>query len=86
MSATLKQKPAVQFGQMAIIGKISVGKFVNATFNFPTMAEAYRIAALEIIHARDWKAGPDDADGRHVFRLQPVPNACYATRGWHWLV
>jgi len=45
----------VHLGQMALIGKMSVDTFANATFNFPTMAEAYRIAALEIIHARDWK-------------------------------
>ena len=65
----------VHLGQMAIIGQMSVDTFANATFNFPTMAEAYRIAALEIIHARDWKASAIDADGRNVSRLQPVPNA-----------
>lgn len=42
----------VHLGQMAILGQMSVETFANATFNFPTMAEAYRIAALEIIHAR----------------------------------
>ena len=45
----------VHLGQMALIGKMSVDTFANATFNFPTMAEAYRIAALEIIHAREQK-------------------------------
>ena len=58
----------VHLGQMAIIGKMSVDTFANATFNFPTMAEAYRIAALEIIHARDWKAGSADAEGRNARR------------------
>ena len=43
----------VHLGQMALIGKMSVDTFAHATFNFPTMAEAYRIAALEIIHARE---------------------------------
>lgn len=43
----------VHIGQMAIIGDMSVDTFVHTTFNFPTMAEAYRLAALEIIHARD---------------------------------
>jgi NAD(P) transhydrogenase len=50
----------VHLGQMALIGKMSIDTFANATFNFPTMAEAYRIAALEIIHARDWKTGASD--------------------------
>jgi len=64
----------VHLGQMAIIGRMSVDTFANATFNFPTMAEAYRIAALEIIHKRDWKAGSADADGRNASRLQPGSN------------
>ncbi len=58
----------VHLGQLAIIGKMSVDTFANATFNFPTMAEAYRIAALEIIHTRDWKAGSADADARNARR------------------
>ena len=65
----------VHLGQMAIIGRMSVDTFANATFNFPTMAEAYRIAALEIIHARDWKAGSLDAEDRNLSRLQPGSNA-----------
>ncbi len=48
----------IHLGQMAIIGKMSVDTFANATFNFPTMAEAYRIAALEILHNRDSRAQP----------------------------
>ena len=48
----------IHLGQMAIIGEMSVDTFANATFNFPTMAEAYRIAALEILHNRDWSARP----------------------------
>ncbi len=43
----------VHLGQMAIIGGMNVDTFVHATFNFPTMAEAYRLAALEIVHAGD---------------------------------
>jgi NAD(P) transhydrogenase len=43
----------VHIGQMALLGQMSVDVFANATFNFPTMAEAYRLAALEIIHARE---------------------------------
>lgn len=47
----------VHLGQMAMLGEMPVDTFVQATFNFPTMAEAYRLAALEIIHAREL-AGP----------------------------
>ncbi len=43
----------VHLGQMAIVGEMTIDTFANATFNFPTMAEAYRLAALEIIHTRD---------------------------------
>jgi NAD(P) transhydrogenase len=45
----------VHLGQMAIIGNMPVDAFASATFNFPTMAEAYRLAALEIMHLRDLK-------------------------------
>jgi len=49
----------IHLGQMAIIGEMSVDTFANATFNFPTMAEAYRIAALEILNKRDWTTVPN---------------------------
>ncbi len=39
-------------GQMAIIGGMSVDVFVDSIFNFPTMAEAYRLAALQIVSQR----------------------------------
>ena len=61
----------VHLGQMAIIGQMSVDTFANATFNFPTMAEAYRIAALEIIHARDWKTARAGEDFRGFATAQP---------------
>ncbi len=60
----------VHLGQMAILGKMSVDTFANATFNSPTMAEAYRIAALEIIHARQWKTSAPAPDARSVTTLQ----------------
>ena len=55
----------VHLGQMAIIGNMSVETFANSTFNFPTMAEAYRIAALEIINSRVDKPDPLDTQ-RHA--------------------
>lgn len=42
----------IHMGQLAIVGGMSVDVFVNSIFNFPTMAEAYRVAALQILQAR----------------------------------
>ena len=42
----------VHLGQMAILNEMSVDAFATTVFNFPTMAEAYRIAAVQIIHER----------------------------------
>lgn len=39
----------IHIGQMAILSKLNVCTFVETTFNFPTLAEAYRVAALDII-------------------------------------
>ena len=60
----------VHIGQMAILGQMSVDVFVNTTFNFPTMAEAYRLAALEIIHAREWKRSQDGGLTQHCTQTQ----------------
>lgn len=43
----------VGIGQMALITGQEVDVFIANTFNFPTLAEAYRIAALDIAHQRD---------------------------------
>jgi NAD(P) transhydrogenase len=43
----------VHIGHMAMLCKAKVDLFVESTFNFPTLAEAYRIAALEILAKRD---------------------------------
>jgi NAD(P) transhydrogenase len=43
----------VHTGHMAMLCKAKVDLFVESTFNFPTLAEAYRIAALEILAKRD---------------------------------
>jgi NAD(P) transhydrogenase len=42
----------IHLGQMAIAGQMSVSTFATSIFNFPTMAEAYRLATLDIIHQR----------------------------------
>ncbi len=42
----------IHIGQMALLTNSSVDIFVESIFNFPTLAEAYRVAALEIIQQR----------------------------------
>ncbi len=38
----------VHIGQMAILGSMTFHTFIDAIFNFPTYAESYRIAALDM--------------------------------------
>jgi NAD(P) transhydrogenase len=42
----------VHLGQLAMLSALPVDVFVDGLFNFPTLAEAYRVAALEIVRAR----------------------------------
>ena len=42
----------IHIGQMALISKADVDVFVENIFNFPTLAEAYRVAALSVIGQR----------------------------------
>jgi len=42
----------IHVAQMAMIGNLNVDTFVDHVFNFPTFAEAYRLAALEILAVR----------------------------------
>jgi NAD(P) transhydrogenase len=42
----------VHIGQMALAAGASVDTFVDSNFNFPTLAEAYRVAALDIAGRR----------------------------------
>ena len=51
----------VHLGQMALLGGMSIDSFATTVFNFPTMAEAYRLAALDIIHCRE-AAGVSDSE------------------------
>ena len=34
---------------MALVGNLTLEAFVDNVFNFPTMAEAYRVAALDAV-------------------------------------
>lgn len=42
----------IHLGQLAILSKLGVDAFVENVFNFPTLAEAYRVAALDIAERR----------------------------------
>ena len=42
----------IHIGQMALISQAQVDIFVESIFNFPTLAEAYRVAALDVIGQR----------------------------------
>ncbi len=43
----------VHIGQMALLSEADVDIFVESIFNFPTLAEAYRVAALAVIGQRN---------------------------------
>jgi NAD(P) transhydrogenase len=43
----------VHIGQMALLSKSPVDIFVESIFNYPTLAEAYRVAALSVIGQRN---------------------------------
>lgn len=45
----------VHIGQMALLANADVDIFVESIFNFPTLAEAYRVAALDIIGQRAYR-------------------------------
>lgn len=42
----------VHLGQLAMVGNLEVDTFVDGIFNFPTLAEAYRVAALDVVRQR----------------------------------
>ena len=46
----------VGIGQMALIAGMDVDVFIANTFNFPTLAEAYRLAAMDVVFQRDVSA------------------------------
>jgi len=62
---------ADHLGQQAIIHSADVDSFVDNIFNFPTLAEAYRVAALDIVRQRRalFPAGPGE--------LAPAPAGCH---------
>ena len=42
----------VHLGQMAIVSGMGIDGFIDTVFNFPTLAEAYRVAALHVASQR----------------------------------
>lgn len=42
----------IHVGQMALLAELPVDVFIENIFNFPTLAEAYRVAALEVVKKR----------------------------------
>ena len=42
----------IHIGQMALLAGMDIDTFVENIFNFPTLAEAYRVAALDIVGQR----------------------------------
>jgi NAD(P) transhydrogenase len=42
----------VHLGQLALVAGLEVDTFVDGIFNFPTLAEAYRVAALDVVRQR----------------------------------
>ena len=45
----------IHIGQMGLLHNIAIDRFVDNIFNFPTLAEAYRVAALDIAKQRKKK-------------------------------
>ena len=43
----------VHVGQMALIGGLGIDTFIETIFNFPTLAEAYRVAAFDVVKRRE---------------------------------
>jgi NAD(P) transhydrogenase len=49
----------VHIGQLGLTAELDVDAYVDNVFNFPTMAEAYRIAALDIVKQRGRSTSSD---------------------------
>jgi NAD(P) transhydrogenase len=47
----------IHVGQMGLLAGCDINTFVDHIFNFPTLAEAYRVAALDIAKQRPTNSG-----------------------------
>jgi len=61
----------IHVGQMALISGFEVDGFVDNIFNFPTLAEAYRVAALDIVKQRQ-RLFPDGVAPAAAARPEPA--------------
>ncbi len=52
----------IHIGQIAILKAMRVDELVENIFNFPTLAEAYRVAALDVRQKREAMAAKSDRD------------------------
>ncbi len=48
----------IHLGQMALLSSWEIDQFVDNIFNFPTLAEAYRVAALDVVEQREERRRP----------------------------
>lgn len=62
----------IHLGQMALIQQLSVDAFVDNIFNFPTLAEAYRVAALAIASQRSDAAVPVGQTSHADYEASPA--------------
>jgi len=68
----------IHIGQTAMAAQMPIDYFVSSVFNYPTLAECYRVAALEGINRVDKPETPDDgADARAEADL-PAPEVAAA--------
>ena len=56
----------VAVGQVGLTARMEVDAYVDAVFNFPTMTEAYRVAALDIVRQRARQRRPRRHGGRYT--------------------
>lgn len=49
----------IHLGQMALLAGWKIDQFVENIFNFPTLAEAYRVAALDVVEQRSAVQTPE---------------------------
>lgn len=66
----------IHVGQQALIHGAEVDSFVDNIFNFPTLAEGYRIAALDVVRQRR-ALFPAGAPGASVPSLPAGPIGCH---------
>jgi NAD(P) transhydrogenase len=62
----------VAVGQVGLMAQLEVDAYVDTVFNFPTMTEAYRIAALDIVRQRRQGASGTAAAQAPAMRLSPA--------------